>query len=367
MTAPGRGSARPPSTSSGQLRRGRSRADGRRERARPRQRGRPARGRGPQPARALPCTATSTSCPRTPPTGRWTRSRGELRDGCVWGRGAVDMKDMDAMILAVVRHLARTRHQAAARPRRSRSSPTRRPGGARQPLGRRPPPGALRGRRRGDQRGRRLQRDRAVRRRWGAHAGLPAADRREGHRLAAAARARPGGPRLRAQRRQRHRAAGRRRRRGSARTRGRASTSPPSASSSTGSASSPGVATPTRTPSALLAHLGGRPGLRPRHPAGHRQLHHGSTRGYKHNVIPQSATAALDCRFLPGHEDDAHGHHPRAGRRARRGRGRAPRHRPRRAVRRRPRRRDEGCPAGGGPRAPRCCPTASPVAPTTRP
>jgi acetylornithine deacetylase/succinyl-diaminopimelate desuccinylase-like protein len=33
---------------------------------------------------------------------------GELRDGCVWGRGAVDMKDMDAMILSVVRHLART-------------------------------------------------------------------------------------------------------------------------------------------------------------------------------------------------------------------------------------------------------------------
>ncbi|MGE9807609.1 M20/M25/M40 family metallo-hydrolase [Janibacter sp. G1551] len=32
----------------------------------------------------------------------------ELRDGCIWGRGAVDMKDMDAMILANVRHLART-------------------------------------------------------------------------------------------------------------------------------------------------------------------------------------------------------------------------------------------------------------------
>jgi acetylornithine deacetylase/succinyl-diaminopimelate desuccinylase-like protein len=31
----------------------------------------------------------------------------ELRDGCVWGRGAVDMKNMDAMILAVVRDLAR--------------------------------------------------------------------------------------------------------------------------------------------------------------------------------------------------------------------------------------------------------------------
>ena len=33
---------------------------------------------------------------------------GEERDGCIWGRGAVDMKDMDAMILACVRDLART-------------------------------------------------------------------------------------------------------------------------------------------------------------------------------------------------------------------------------------------------------------------
>ncbi len=32
----------------------------------------------------------------------------EVRDGCIWGRGAVDMKDMDAMILANIRHLART-------------------------------------------------------------------------------------------------------------------------------------------------------------------------------------------------------------------------------------------------------------------
>ncbi len=30
---------------------------------------------------------------------------GEVADGCVWGRGAVDMKDMDAMILATVRDL----------------------------------------------------------------------------------------------------------------------------------------------------------------------------------------------------------------------------------------------------------------------
>jgi len=33
---------------------------------------------------------------------------GEVRDDCVWGRGAVDMKDMDAMILASVRELVRS-------------------------------------------------------------------------------------------------------------------------------------------------------------------------------------------------------------------------------------------------------------------
>ena len=32
----------------------------------------------------------------------------EVQDGCVWGRGAVDMKDMDAMILSTVRELARS-------------------------------------------------------------------------------------------------------------------------------------------------------------------------------------------------------------------------------------------------------------------
>lgn len=39
---------------------------------------------------------------------------GEVRDGVVWGRGAVDMKNMDAMMLAVVRAWAR----AGRRPRR---------------------------------------------------------------------------------------------------------------------------------------------------------------------------------------------------------------------------------------------------------
>lgn len=39
----------------------------------------------------------------------WTRDPfgGEVADGCVWGRGAVDMKDMDAMVLAVVRERMR--------------------------------------------------------------------------------------------------------------------------------------------------------------------------------------------------------------------------------------------------------------------
>ncbi|MDT0301000.1 M20/M25/M40 family metallo-hydrolase [Streptomonospora wellingtoniae] len=47
---------------------------------------------------------------------RWSRPpfSGEVADGMVWGRGAVDMKGTDAMVLALVRHWART----GARPRR---------------------------------------------------------------------------------------------------------------------------------------------------------------------------------------------------------------------------------------------------------
>lgn len=46
----------------------------------------------------------------------WARDPfgGEVVDGCVWGRGAVDMKDMDAMVLAVIRDRLRT----GRRPRR---------------------------------------------------------------------------------------------------------------------------------------------------------------------------------------------------------------------------------------------------------
>ena len=38
---------------------------------------------------------------------------GEVRDGYVWGRGAIDMKDMDAMTLALVREYARTGRKPA--------------------------------------------------------------------------------------------------------------------------------------------------------------------------------------------------------------------------------------------------------------
>lgn len=54
---------------------------------------------------------------------------GEIRDGVVWGRGAVDMKNMDAMILAVVRdralrglHRGRQRVRGVHLPRRGRAA-----------------------------------------------------------------------------------------------------------------------------------------------------------------------------------------------------------------------------------------------------
>lgn len=38
---------------------------------------------------------------------------GELAEDCIWGRGAVDMKNMDAMILSVIRHRLRTGNRPA--------------------------------------------------------------------------------------------------------------------------------------------------------------------------------------------------------------------------------------------------------------
>ena len=81
------------------------------------------------------------------------------------------------------------------------------------------------------------------------------------------------------------------------------------------SATLTGVAVrPTTTPTTLLGHLGGAQGF----VRGTLQDTANVTMleaGYKHNVIPQTRRRpSLDCRFLPGHEDDADGHDPRAGR-----------------------------------------------------
>ncbi len=46
--------------------------------------------------------------PAEPKAWRYDPFAGEIAEGCLWGRGAVDMKDMDAMVLAVVRDRMRT-------------------------------------------------------------------------------------------------------------------------------------------------------------------------------------------------------------------------------------------------------------------
>jgi acetylornithine deacetylase/succinyl-diaminopimelate desuccinylase-like protein len=45
--------------------------------------------------------------PANAPDWRYHPFDGEIADGCLWGRGAIDMKDMDAMMLAVVRQRRR--------------------------------------------------------------------------------------------------------------------------------------------------------------------------------------------------------------------------------------------------------------------
>ncbi|HEY8113414.1 MAG TPA: M20/M25/M40 family metallo-hydrolase [Actinomycetes bacterium] len=45
--------------------------------------------------------------PAEKPDWRIDPFSGEIEEGCIWGRGAIDMKDMDAMTLAVVRQIAR--------------------------------------------------------------------------------------------------------------------------------------------------------------------------------------------------------------------------------------------------------------------
>ena len=84
---------------------------------------------------------------------------GAVEDGYVWGRGAVDMKDMVGMMIAVARHFKRVGHRAAPRPgvrvrlRRGGRRHVRLQMAGRQPA--RP----VRRRHRGDRRGRRVLAD----------------------------------------------------------------------------------------------------------------------------------------------------------------------------------------------------------------
>ena len=75
------------------------------------------RGRRPEPRRAARARPHRRRAGRTPPSGRVDPFSGEIQDGCVWGRGAVDMKDMVAMTLAVARDFKRSGVRPAARPR----------------------------------------------------------------------------------------------------------------------------------------------------------------------------------------------------------------------------------------------------------
>ena len=122
---------------------------------------------------------------------------GEIQDGYLWGRGAVDMKDFDAMLLSVVR--ARTRAGAVPeRPMVLCFTADEEAGGhhGAQVLVERPHR-AARALHRGRRRGRRLQHD------GPRPAALPDRGRREGHGLDAAHRTRSSRPRLDDQRRQR--------------------------------------------------------------------------------------------------------------------------------------------------------------------
>ncbi len=147
---------------------------------------------------------------------------GEERDGLLWGRGAVDMKDMDAMILAVVRQMAREGRRPARAVVLAMFADEEAGGRYGSHYAVDPASRALRGRHRGDQRGRRLlgaDRRRARRQRWAP--GLPAPDGGEGPRLAAPRRARAGGARLAGQPGQRRHAPRCGRRAASGPTRGR--------------------------------------------------------------------------------------------------------------------------------------------------
>ncbi len=64
--------------------------------------------RPPAPARRCATSGTSTPCSPTPASGATTRGRATLAEGCIWGRGALDMKSQVAAEVAAAASLARS-------------------------------------------------------------------------------------------------------------------------------------------------------------------------------------------------------------------------------------------------------------------
>ena len=222
---------------------------------------------------------------------------GEIRDGMLWGRGAVDMKDMDAMILTSVADILRSGEQPERDLVLAFFADEENGGVEGSALVVQNKPEWFDGRDRGDQRGRRLldRRRRSPR--------VPPAGRREGARLDPARRARARRARLELPRRQRRDASSR----------------PPSPRSGAPS----GRVTPHRhdprdgraaratspasrhdDPDALAAATGAASGFL-RATLRTTTNPTGLTAGYKHNVIPDRAEALIDVRALPGTEEAA--------------------------------------------------------------
>ena len=223
---------------------------------------------------------------------------GEIVDGCLWGRGAVDMKDFDAMLLSVVRARARA-GAAPRRPLRLVFTADEEAGGEKGALWMvREHPELLEGCRGGDRRGRRLLADRGRR-----SSALPDPDRGEGDRLAEAHRRRPGRARVLPP----------------APTTRSPNLRPPSPGS--GNYEWPHRITdaqrafleavsealdiefdPDRAEETLakLGSIARMVGATMSNTANPTMLQ----AGYKHNVIPASATAAIDGRIVPGGEDE---------------------------------------------------------------
>jgi len=223
------------------------------------------------------------------------------RDGCIWGRGAVDMKDMDAMILANVRHLAR----AGTKPPRDvvvaffADEEAGGVLGAHHVVDHHPElfEGV----------------SEAVSEVGGYSVTVPARDTGKPTRAYLVQTAEKGIAwlRLHAHGRAAHGSVPMREnaivRLAAAIGRIDAHTWPREYVASVrqlmdGLSALTGTPYDDASPDALLAHLGGAKGF----VLGSLQDTANTTMlsaGYKHNVIPQTATAALDCRFLPGHED----------------------------------------------------------------